>query len=280
MKYSLQKKLNEILEKLQNRVNEGYFNTDSQLKAEAIRVITIIRNEFAAEIEEYIIRTKQIEDNCANFDEKCTIDWSFGKEYFIFWAKRDIKAAYTQLLFFAKYFLADSGLPRHQEYLFYQNVFLQEIRQNDDYYVYLLRLTCDFEYYMHWGFDNDENFLIEGKSRTATEEFTRYYHSATKAHFENSLLDRIISNPTMLENVSFEDFNGRVDSLYDLKAINISNELLLDLILTDPNIIYYIHRERKKDMLINLFALYGSKKTKVFLHPDYASNRSFLTLFD
>ena len=44
MDYNIQKKLYSILEKLQKNVNEGKYNSD--LKDEAIKIITIIRNEY------------------------------------------------------------------------------------------------------------------------------------------------------------------------------------------------------------------------------------------
>ena len=73
MDYNIQKNLYNILEKLQSKVNQEFYNPSQ--KEEAVKIITKIRTEYQTEIDDFLNRRDSIDKTY--IDTRLITDQSF-----------------------------------------------------------------------------------------------------------------------------------------------------------------------------------------------------------
>lgn len=259
MEYNIQKKLQDILEKLQLKVNQGKYN--SVQKEEAVKIITKIRNEYQIEIEEYLKKQKSIDDRDFNADNLIE-DQSFMIEYVT--TKKDVEGLRHALLFLHKSIIIDDNVRWEDQFLKLVDLFFKREDNKFSKAEFFRQLI----YYRFKNDDNNSKYNID-KNYTLREK-----------SFYNNLKTHIVNDPIFIS--EFFNFDLTANFGFDKKfneIFNVQNSFLLDLIMTKYGLLKQIPDNYKEHFLVNLFAINENIDAREFLHPSYKNNNKFCELF-
>jgi len=253
MDYIIQKKLNEVLEKLLSRVNEG--NLNQNLKEEAIKIITKIRLEYKDDIEEYLNKRQFIQKGKVNLGFEYMFDHSFMIEFVS--QKNSIDDLSLELEFLYKWLITDENIITWQHHYFQLvEVFFNRIDNTLSKVEFLGRLRGS---YKNETYDINTNYILKENA------------------FYAFIKEQIIKEPIIISQILTNDLIPEFD---DVTKIKIKNPFLLELTITKFEILKYIPDRFKDDFLINLLSINESIKTREYLHPTYKNNYSFCQLFE
>lgn len=259
MNYNIQKKLNDVLEILQSRVNEGKY--DPLIKEEAVKIITKIRTEYQVEINDFIKKRNSIDRQF--IDESLIADQSFMLEYVK--TKKDIEGLRGYLLYLHKSRIIDDNIRWENQFLQLVDLFFE--RPDNQF-----SKADFFQNLIRWRFKNDDynskyNIDINYKIREAT--------------FYDQLKFKIIENPTFLielltyDPISEFDLERKFNEIFE-----VDNSFILDLVIAKYDVLKYLPEKFKEHFLVNLFAMNENYNAKIFLHSSYKNNNSFCNLFN
>ena len=256
MDYNIQKNLNSILEKLQKNVKEGKYNSD--LKDEAIKIITIIRNEYQKDIDEYLKNKNSIDNGKIN--EQLIFDHSFMIEYVT--TKKDIEELGLYLLYLHKRYIIDDNIRWEDQYLQLVDLFFkrQDNRLNKS------EFFKDLIYYRYKNDDSNSKFNID------------INYTLREKVFYNKLKDQLLDNTLFISNFLKYDSASVFDRIYE-EIFDVKNSFILDLVITKYDILKYFPEKFKEPFLVNLFAINENLNAKQYLHSNYKNNTSFCSLF-
>ena len=260
MDYNIQKKLHDILEKLQSKVNQGEYNPAQ--KKEAVNIITKIRNEYQFEIDEYFNKRNSIDNRFFN-NEQLITDQSFMIEYVS--TKKDVSDLGQTLLYLHKSIIIDGNVRWEAQFL--KLVDLYFLRENDN-----LSKSEFLTSLIRWRFRHDDH-----NSKFNLE----LNHIIREKAFYEYIKEQILKNPEifseMLEYDTVSDFD-LVRKFNEL--LDVQNSFLLDLIVSKYDVLKHVPEKFKEHFLINLFAINEHINARQYLHPTYKTNLAFCSLFE
>jgi hypothetical protein len=258
MDYNIQKNLNSILEKLQKNVNEGKYN--SELKEEAVKIITIIRKEYQKDIDEYLKNKNSIDNRYLN-NNQLILDHSFMIEYVT--TKKDIEELGHNLLHLHKSIIIDDNVRWEDQYLKLVDLFFE--RQDNS-----LTKSEFFKNLIYYRFKHDDY--------NSKYNIDINYTLREKA-FYSKLKDQLLDNPLFISDFlkydSDSGFERKLKEIFDIQ-----NSFILDLVITKYDVLKHIPEKFKEAFLVNLFAINENLNAKKYLHPIYKNNTSFCQLFE
>jgi hypothetical protein len=255
MDYIIQKKLNEVLEKLQSRVNEG--NLNQNLKEEAIKIITKIRLEYKNEIEEYFIKKQSIEKKY--IDKQFIFDQSFMVE--LVSTKKDLDDLRLYLLFLHKSVIIDDNVRWEERFLQLVELFFNRKDNEFSKVDFFRELSC----YRFKNEDRNSKFNID------------INYILRENAFYSFIKEQIINEPKLITELLIRDIIPEFDRD---KTLVIKTPFLLELSIAKFEILKYIPDKFKEDFLINLLSFNENLKAKEYLNPTYKNNNSFCELFE
>jgi hypothetical protein len=259
MNYNIQQKLNDILEILQSRVNEGKY--DPLKKEEAVKIITKIRTEYQAEIDDYIKKRTSIDRQF--IDERFITDRSYMLEYVK--TKKDIEELRGNLLYLHKHIIIDNNVRWEEQYLELVDLFFK--RPDNQF-----PKAKFFQDLIRWRFKNDDHNSKYNIDINYTIRETDFY---------DKLKCKIIENPSFLSELLSYDPVSEFDLERKFNEIfEVDNSFILDLVIAKYDVLKYLPEKFKEHFLVNLFAINENLKAKQYLHSNYKNNNSFCSLLE
>jgi hypothetical protein len=259
MDYSIQKNLYNILEKLQSKVNQGFYNPSQ--KEEAVKIITKIRTEYQTEIDDFIKRRDLIDK--AYIDAGLITDQSFMIDYVN--TKKDIDSLGLNLLYLHKHIIIDRNVRWEDQFLNLVELFFNRKDNNNSKSEFINNL-------IRWRFrhdDHDSKFNID------------LNYSLRESAFYDYVKKEIVKAPEIMAELL--KFDPIADFELDRKFNNLfkfDNSFILNLVITKYQVLNYVPEKFKDHLLINLFAINESITAKQYLHSSYKNNTVFCSLFD
>lgn len=244
MDYNIQCTLAKIINDLEKRINNGNLNFNQ--KEEALSIIKQINEEYKNELEEYLVKQENLQNNDPS---KFFYDYYFMKE--LVEKNTNVPQLQDNLTSLYKYWIVDKDLNWEVEFLEYTELLFQRIIREEQV------LFLGFIFSMRNRYYDENNIdLIELNKKIKISRFNR------------KMISIIEKDPKMILGLSDV---VRVDD--DMIHI------LRDLVFTKGLHLEYIDKNFKEDLLINLIAIYNNKESLKYLHNKFKDNEVFYSLF-
>jgi hypothetical protein len=259
MDYTIQKNLYNILEKLQSKVNQGFYNPSQ--KEEAVKIITKIRTEYQTEVDDFVKRRDSIDK--AYIDTRLITDQSFMIEYVS--TKKDIDALRLDLLFLHKHIIIDENIRWEDQFLQLVDLFFQ--RKDNEF------IKADFyKELIYFRFKNEDH----NSKYNVDINFTLRENA-----FFSKLKVQMIADPIFTSDLlKYNTTSGLDLDLKFAKIFDTRRSFALDIAISKYELLKHFPEKLKESLLVNLFAINESIDAKQYLHSSYKNNVVFCSLFD